>query len=55
MKVNYGVHFVFVNEDTTQKGGLDVTLNEGNFDPKKYETLVRRLDGRSVLLRAIKP
>jgi len=38
-----------------KKGGLDVTLNEGNFDPKKYETLVRLRDGRTVLLRPIKP
>ena len=32
-----------------------MTLNEGNFDPKKYETLVRMRDGRTVLLRSIKP
>ena len=32
-----------------------MTLNEGNFDPKKYETLVRLWDGRTVLLRLIKP
>jgi len=32
-----------------------VTLNEGNFDPKKYETLVRMRDGRTVLLRLITP
>ena len=56
MKVNYGVHFVFVTEATTQKRGvLMVTLNEGNFDPKKYEKLLRLRDGRTVLLRLIKP
>jgi len=32
-----------------------VTLNEGNFDPKKYEKLLRMRDGRTVLLRLIKP
>jgi acetyltransferase len=32
-----------------------VTLNEGNFDPKKYEKLVWLRDGRAVLLRLIKP
>jgi len=32
-----------------------VTLNEENFDPKKYEKLVRLRDGRTVLLRLIKP
>jgi len=32
-----------------------VTLNEGSFDPKKYEKLVRLRDGRTVLLRLIKP
>ena len=32
-----------------------MTLNEGNFDPKKYEKLVRLRDGRTVLLRLIKP
>jgi len=38
-----------------KKGVLMVTLNEGNFDPKKYETLLRLRDGRTVLLRLIKP
>jgi len=56
VKVNYGVHFVFVTEATTQKRGVwIVMLNEGNFDPKKYETLVRMRDGRTVLLRPIRP
>ena len=32
-----------------------MTLNEENFDPKKYEKLVRLRDGRTVLLRLIKP
>jgi acetyltransferase len=32
-----------------------VTLNKGNFDPKKYEKLVRIRDGKTVLLRPIKP
>jgi acetyltransferase len=32
-----------------------VTLSEGNFDPKEYEKLVRLRDGRTVLLRLIKP
>jgi acetyltransferase len=32
-----------------------VTLGEKNFDPKKYEKLVKLRDGRSVLLRPIKP
>ena len=31
------------------------TLNEGNFDLKKYEKLVVLRDGRTVLLRLIKP
>jgi len=31
-----------------------VTLNEENFDPKKYEKLLRLRDGRTVLLRLIK-
>jgi acetyltransferase len=56
VKVNYGVHFVLVTEATSQKMGVwIVTLNEGNFDPKKYEKLVRLRDGRTVLLRLIKP
>jgi len=56
VKVNYGVHFVFVNGAASQKRGVwIVTLNEGNFDPKKYETLVRLRDSRTVLLRPIKP
>jgi len=56
VKVNYGVHFVFVYEATSQKSGVwIVMLNEGNFDPKKYETLVRMRDGRTVLLRPIRP
>jgi len=38
-----------------KKGVLMVTLNEGNFDPKKYEKLLRLRDGRTVLLRLIKP
>ncbi len=32
-----------------------VTLNERRFDPKKYETLWKLRDGRTVLLRPIKP
>jgi acetyltransferase len=32
-----------------------VTLNEGSFDPKKYEKRVRLRDERTVLLRLIKP
>ena len=32
-----------------------MTLNEGSFDPKKYEKLVKLRDSRTVLLRLIKP
>ncbi len=32
-----------------------MTLNKGNFDPKKYEKPVRLRDGKTVLLRPIKP
>ena len=32
-----------------------MTLNEENFDPKKYEKMVKLLDSRTVLLRLIKP
>lgn len=39
----------------TKKGVLIVTLDKENFDPKKYEKLVRLRDGRTVLLRLIKP
>jgi acetyltransferase len=38
-----------------KNGVRNVTLNEGNFDPKNYEKLVRLRDGRTVLLRLIKP
>ena len=38
-----------------KKWVLIVTLNEGNFSPKKYENLVRLRDDRTVLLRLIKP
>ena len=56
MKVNYRVPFLFVNEAANQKMGVwTVKLNEGSFDPKKYEKLLRLRDGRTVLLRLIKP
>ena len=32
-----------------------MTLNEGDFDPKKYEKVVKLRDGRTALLRLIKP
>ena len=38
----------------TTNWGLIVTLNE-DFDPKKYEKVVELRDGRTVLLRFIKP
>ena len=56
MKINYRVSAVFFTEAASQENGvLIVTLNEENFDPKKYEKMVKLRDGRTVLLRLIKP
>ncbi len=56
MKVNYEVPFITVNNDTASKKRiLMVTLNKRRFDPKKYETLWKLRDGRTVLLRPINP
>ena len=56
MKINYRVSAVFVTEAASQERGvLIVTVREENFDPKKYEKVLKLRDGRTVLLRLIKP
>jgi acetyltransferase len=56
VKINYRVSAVFVTEAASQESGvLIVTVREENFDPKKYEKVLKLRDGRTVLLRLIKP
>ena len=47
--------YIIVEVATQKEWGLMGNKNDKSFDPKKYETLWQLRDGRTVLLRPIKP